>query len=81
MKLSVVICTYNRDKLLCRSLESVLGQQVDFDMEVIVGDDCSTDGTSALLASYQEKIINGLIGDGKVLVVNTLKNNSGVGCN
>lgn len=41
---SVVIPTYNRMKSLPRALESVLRQTFD-DIEVIVVDDCSTDGT------------------------------------
>ena len=74
MKLSVIICTYNREKELKRALECVFGQQVNFSYEVIVGNDCSTDGTPALLASFKEK-------HPESLVVNTLERNSGVGTN
>jgi glycosyltransferase involved in cell wall biosynthesis len=74
MKLSVIICTYNREKELKRALECVFGQQVNFSFEVIVGNDCSTDGTPALLASFKEK-------HSESLVVNTLEKNSGVGTN
>lgn len=74
MKLSVIICTYNREKELKRALECVFGQKTSFGFEVIVGNDCSTDGTLALLASFKEKYPDSL-------VVNTLEKNSGVGTN
>ena len=74
MKLSIIICTYNRENELKRALECVFGQQVNFSYEVIVGNDCSTDGTPALLASFKEK-------HPESLVVNTLEKNSGVGTN
>ena len=74
MKLSIIICTYNREKELKRALTSVMGQQVNFEMEVVVGNDCSSDGTDALLESFQEKYPG-------LLIVNTLEKNSGVGTN
>ena len=74
MKLSIIVCTYNREKELKRALECVLGQNTSFDYEVVVGDDCSTDGTPVLLASFQEKYPNRL-------VVNRLEKNLGVGSN
>lgn len=74
MKLSIIICTYNRERELKRALECVFGQKTSFDFEVIVGNDCSTDGTAELLASFQAKYPDNL-------VVNTLEKNSGVGTN
>jgi len=50
---SVVIPTYNRMKSLPRALESVLRQTFD-DIEVIVVDDCSTDGTWSYLQSIAD---------------------------
>jgi glycosyltransferase involved in cell wall biosynthesis len=50
---SVVIPTYNRLKSLPRALESVLRQTFD-DIEVIVVDDCSTDGTWDYLRSVHD---------------------------
>lgn len=46
MLLSVIIPTYNRAECVTRALESVRGQGMD-DLEVIIGDDASTDGTIA----------------------------------
>ncbi len=50
-KLSIIICTHNREKLLPRALDSVLTQ--DFkDFELIIIDDASSDGTEVLINSY-----------------------------
>ena len=51
MKLSILVPVYNERTLVERSLEAVLNAPVpeDMDREVVVVDDCSTDGTSAIL--------------------------------
>ncbi len=46
---SVIIPTHNRKALLARAMESVLGQK-DVEIELIVVDDASTDGTEELFA-------------------------------
>lgn len=48
---SVYIPTRNRSELLERAIDSVLDQSQD-DLEIIVGDDASTDRTPELLARY-----------------------------
>jgi glycosyltransferase involved in cell wall biosynthesis len=55
MKVSIAITTYNREKFIAQALESVLMQKVQFDYEIIIGDDCSTDGTQSILSAYQEQ--------------------------
>ncbi len=54
-KLSVAVVTYNHEKYLRRALDSVLAQQTDFDFEIVVGDDCSTDSSGAIIAEYGDK--------------------------
>jgi glycosyltransferase involved in cell wall biosynthesis len=50
---SVLITTYNRSRLLRRAIDSVLMQ--DFtDFEIVIIDDCSTDDTTAVVASYND---------------------------
>ena len=48
-KLSVIFITYNHGKYVEKALNSVLAQETDFSFEVVVGDDCSTDGTQDIL--------------------------------
>lgn len=43
--LSVHLITYNNEKHVEQAIRSILEQQVDFDYEIVIGDDCSTDGT------------------------------------
>ena len=52
---SVSILTYNQRELVGRAIDSVLAQRVDFPLEIIIGDDCSDDGTQAVLRSYQSR--------------------------
>ncbi|SOZ98478.1 conserved hypothetical protein [Cupriavidus taiwanensis] len=53
IKLSVIMPVYNEERYLAGALESVLYQDVDFDFEIIVIDDCSTDCTVEIVKSYQ----------------------------
>lgn len=50
-KLSVIFITYNHKDYVEKALKSVLDQETDFPFEVVVGDDCSTDGTGEILKS------------------------------
>ena len=53
--LSVCIRTYNQKSYVKDALDSVLDQETSFPFEIIVSDDCSTDGTRAVLLDYQKK--------------------------
>ncbi|AFZ13628.1 glycosyl transferase family 2 [Crinalium epipsammum PCC 9333] len=55
MKVSVSMTAYNREKFIVQTLESVLAQEVNFDYEIIIGEDCSTDKTRDIVLSFQEK--------------------------
>lgn len=50
--ISVLVITYNQKKYIEKCLDSILSQDIDETIEVLVGDDCSTDGTSQLLLYY-----------------------------
>ena len=54
-KVSVAIITYNHEKYIAQALESVLMQEANFNYEIVVSDDCSTDSTSDILHSFQAK--------------------------
>ena len=53
--ISVVIPSYNRRDTVSETIESILRQKVDSDIEIIIGDDCSTDGVREVLLSYAEQ--------------------------
>jgi len=52
---SVSLITYNHKNFIVKALESVLKQKVDFNYEIIIGDDCSSDGTREILKEYKQK--------------------------
>lgn len=53
---SVCVITYNQASFVGEALDGVLAQKREsFDLEIVVGDDCSTDGTPALIAQYADK--------------------------
>ncbi|QTD31885.1 glycosyltransferase [Pseudomonas fluorescens] len=51
---SVVVSCYNQEHYIVECLDSILSQEIDFDCEIIVSDDCSTDRTPELLRAYAE---------------------------
>lgn len=57
-RLSVMITFYNQAKYVDETLESVFSQKTDFDFEVIVGDDGSSDNTIEKLNAWQKKYPN-----------------------
>ena len=52
--LSVCIRSFNQKRFICQALDSVLEQKTMFPFEIIVSDDCSTDGTREILLEYQQ---------------------------
>jgi glycosyltransferase involved in cell wall biosynthesis len=54
-KLSCHIITYNQKDYIKECIEGVLMQKVNFSMEIIIGDDNSTDGTREILKNYANK--------------------------
>ncbi|AVH49395.1 glycosyltransferase family 2 protein [Acinetobacter sp. SWBY1] len=55
---SVCIVTYNQEKFLEQTLQSILNQNTNFQYEVIVGDDCSTDSTRKIIEGFLIKYPN-----------------------
>lgn len=53
--LSIVTITYNHELYIRKCIEGVLMQQVNFPIEFIIAEDCSTDGTLAVCKGYAEK--------------------------
>jgi glycosyltransferase involved in cell wall biosynthesis len=53
--ISVAISTYNHESYLTQAIESVLGQKTVYPYDVLVLDDCSTDGTTGIVNAYTER--------------------------
>lgn len=54
IKASVCIRTFNQDAYIARAVESALNQETDFDFEVVIGDDASTDATATILRRLRQ---------------------------
>ena len=55
-KISVTVITYNQESTIRQTLDSILMQQGDFDLELIIGDDCSKDATGAICDEIANRI-------------------------
>jgi glycosyltransferase involved in cell wall biosynthesis len=55
MKLSVAMITYNQERFVGQAIESVLAQKVNFDFEIVIGEDCSTDRTPSIIMDLQRR--------------------------
>lgn len=52
---SCCVFTYNQEKYIRQCLESIVCQKADFAYEVLVCEDCSTDGTLAICREFQKR--------------------------
>ena len=52
---SIKMITYNHEPYIAQAIEGVLMQKTDFPFELVIGEDCSTDGTLAVVLDYQKK--------------------------
>lgn len=52
---SVIICTYNQENYIRQCIESILSQETEYTFEIIIGEDCGTDGTKDICIEYQQK--------------------------
>lgn len=51
--LSIYVPTYNHEKYIKKALDSIFEQKTNFNYEVLVGEDCSTDNTRKILKEYE----------------------------
>lgn len=54
-KISVAVITYNQQDTIRQTLDSILCQKGDFDLELVIGEDCSKDNTLTICKEYAEK--------------------------
>lgn len=54
-RVTVIAFTYNMSKFIVEAMDSVLVQRTTFPFEVIILDDCSTDGTTEIARDYERR--------------------------
>lgn len=52
IKVSVCMTAYNVEKYIALAIDSVIAQQTNFKFEILIGEDCSTDNTKAIIEDY-----------------------------
>lgn len=54
-KVSVCVMTYNQEKYIRKCIESLIEQDCNFEYEIIISDDCSTDKTPEIIEELYNK--------------------------
>lgn len=72
--LSIVSITYNHEAYIAKTIEGVMMQQVNFPIEFIIAEDCSTDNTRKIVLDYANQYP-------ELIKVITSKNNVGAVAN
>lgn len=55
MKVSVVMITYNHENFIEQAINSALFQITNFDYEIVIGEDCSTDKTRDIVLEFYKR--------------------------
>lgn len=58
IQVSIICNTYNQEKYIADAIDSFLMQKTDFDFEILIHDDASTDNTAQIIKKYHEKYPN-----------------------
>jgi len=57
-KVSVLMTCYNQEKFVNKAIQSILSQKTNFDFELLIGEDYSTDNSLKICENYQQKYPN-----------------------
>ena len=52
---SVAMIAFNHERFIAQAIQGVLNQKTNFAVELVIGDDCSTDSTRQICEEYQQK--------------------------
>jgi len=53
--ISVFMLAYNHEPYIAQSIESIMTQETNLNYELVIGEDCSTDNTKAVIKVYMER--------------------------
>lgn len=54
-EVSIALTTYNHQDFIAECLDSILNQEVDFEYEIVIGEDLSKDKTKEIIEGYAKK--------------------------
>jgi glycosyltransferase involved in cell wall biosynthesis len=54
-KVSICVVTYNQENYIRECLQSIVDQETDFEFELLIGDDCSTDRTAEIVNEFEAR--------------------------
>lgn len=54
-KVSILCITYNHSRFIKQAFDGFLMQETNFEFEILINDDASTDGTAEIIREYQKK--------------------------
>lgn len=55
IRVSIICTAYNHEKFIAKALDSFLIQKTNFEYEILISDDASTDKTAKIIKEYQKK--------------------------
>ena len=55
MKLSIIVAVYNHEKYIEKAIRSIMAQKTNFEYEVLIGEDCSTDNSKTILKTLEKE--------------------------
>lgn len=53
--LSIIVVTYNHEKYIAKTIESLINQNTKYKYEILIGDDSSKDNTQSIISKYRDK--------------------------
>ena len=53
--MTIIMPSYNNGQYIRQALDSILMQEVDFDYQIIITDDCSQDDSPEIIKEYESK--------------------------
>jgi len=54
LKLSILVLAYNKERFIEQAMSSIFSQVVNFEYEIVIAEDCSTDRTKKIIQSLYE---------------------------
>ena len=69
---SIFLLTYNQEQFIAQTINSILMQKANFKFQIVIGEDCSTDGTRSICKTFAEKYSN------KIKLLPALEKNIGL---